>query len=41
MEVGPVNSSDTDLPAQDVNSITQGLPGILSARPEPWPHLNS
>lgn len=38
IEMGPVNSSDSDLP---VNSITQGLPGCLLARPEPWPCLNS
>lgn len=38
IEMGPVNSSDSDLP---VNSITQGLPGCLSTRPEPWPCLNS
>lgn len=38
IEMGPVNSSDSDLP---VNSITQGPPGCLSARPEPWPCLNS
>lgn len=38
IEMGPANSSDSDLP---VNSITQGLPGCLSTRPEPWPCLNS